>query len=357
MKAMVGVVVIASAIGCNVETVATAETQQALTDCSDPNLPCRLRNGVGVYTEEDGNAHVGPDDFMIMRFINQGGYVTLRGRGQLASGDYGMTNGTVDGAWYNGTWFHVDSVDETLTEPVFNLIDQNGTRAGRSPLEITLQVTAQDQRYAIRWFDETQEQVRGPSGQLLHSFGMRWSPGDTFSWANSHAYCHTAAGTVEKAVFQQGIGVQPLTAVMIRNNDFVTVSCRSGAIAMARWWGYIYRGTSDQTDMYEAAMHMKRASYCGDITDYTESGTAIQIDDDVGIEYAQISPLTMEASWGRDPSGGPVHALCLTTNPNNLRHPELLPVPLDQFDRTCKGTVPAMQDCATYGLGSLADAR
>ena len=359
MKAMVGVVAIACAVGCNVDSLETSETHQALTDCTDPSQPCRLRNGVGVYTEEDGNAHVGADDFMIMRFINQSGSVAILGRGQLSSGDYGMSMGTVDGAVYNGTPYHLDSVDETLTEPVFNLIDANGALMPKSPLDITLRVTVEGKRYAIRWFDDTAETVRGPSGQMMHSFGMRWSIGDTYSATNSYAYCHTASGAAEKAVFQRGIGVQPLTAVMVRNGNFVTLSCRSGAIAMARWWGYIYRGTEAQADMYEAAMHMKRASYCGDITDYTKSGTAIQIEDNVGIENAQLSTGVMEASWGRDPSGiGPVHALCLTTNSANLRHPELLPVDLSQFDRTCNNTLPTpMQDCATYGLGSLADAK
>ena len=360
MKAMVGVVAIACAVGCNVDSLETSETHQALTDCTDPSQPCRLRNGVGVYTDEGGNAHVGPDDFMFMRFINQqNAPVTIKGRGALPSGDYGMSVVGVDWVWYGGSQYTLSSVDETLTEPTFYLQQTGGTPFPVSPLDVTMVVTLSGKPHAIKWFAETQEQVRGPSGQMLHEFGMRWSPGTAYSPTESQAYCHTADGSIDKVVFQRGIGVPPLTAVMARNTDFVTLSCRSGAIAVARWWGYIYRGTEAQADMYEAAMHMKRASYCGDITDYTQSGTAIQIEDNVGIENAQLSTGVMEASWGRDPSGvGPVHALCLTTNSANLRHPELLPVDLSQFDRTCNNTLPTpMQDCATYGLGSLADAK
>jgi hypothetical protein len=131
-------------------------------------------------------------------------------------------------------------------------------------------------------------------------------------------------------------------------NSYVTLSCLHGAIATAHWWGYSYRGTPAQTDMFEAAMHMKRASYCGDDAFYTRRNVVIMMRDEVGnLGNDAIRPLEFEASWDRAwLPDGPIRATCI--NRLKRRRPGALYPPNPNFgvdfDGTCDGN--PLPDCS-----------
>ena len=119
-------------------------------------------------------------------------------------------------------------------------------------------------------------------------FPMRWNAGATKT-ATTQSYCTRAPlngippGADDNVVFQQGIIVNALDGGHDRDDAYVTLSCQLGAIARARLWGYAYRGTQSQADIFETVMHMKRASYCGDASFYTRRATEFFIKDSAGI--------------------------------------------------------------------------
>ena len=368
MRTYLGLVAVVFAVGCNSETIDVGETTSALTKhCRDPE-GCPLTNGGGTYTEELGNAHIGPDDFMIVQFINTGSAPLLFiGRGidrSNAFGNYTYRAGRVEYARYGSTTHRaVVSVTESLTMPTFTLATSNGPiyASGANLAQLELVLSFDDHLYTVSFGTPTLAAITpdsGSNGAVLQDVAMRWNAGDTKS-ANPATYCtraplNGAAGTDDWAVFQQGISVDPLTSVMSKDNTVTTLSCRRGAVATARWWNYIYRGTAAQDDMFEAAMHMKRASYCGDDAFFTRRNTDILVWDNAGNQTSPITPTNMEASWGRV-NGGPIHAVCVT-GPNRRRPGALYEG--DNFDRTCNGAVPTIPSCVTpvqYPLGMLAD--
>lgn len=362
MKAMVGVVAIACAVGCNVDSpdLATAETAQAIGGrCPDPDN-CTVSNGGGVYTEENGNAHIGPasEDFMILRFINDpvNGGVTLKGRKfDSYTGNYVASYGTVDYALYNGQQIPVYSVSETLTTPKFVLGDANNNQ-GVSDLQNLRVVITAGKRYTLSWASAVPDTgTTGYTPGTLQTYVMSWNDGTAYNASTATPYCYRADGTVDSVVFQGGIAVNPVNAAMARATA-VTLSCRYGAIATARWWGYIYRGDDSQLTMFEAAMKMKRASYCGDEDFFTKSGTELYIHDNIPDQHDTLYVQDIEASWGVG-TDGLIHARCV--NPNNYRRPGI--VSNKGFDPTCNGrfAAPGLPDCATWGngLGSLAEKR
>jgi hypothetical protein len=126
-------------------------------------------------------------------------------------------------------------------------------------------------------------------------------------------------------VFQQSIFVNPRNGKVGHPEDdarvqpLVTMSCYLGAPATVARWGYEYGASIPSGHFYfDAAVQMKRASYCADEHAYTIAGTEIFIRDSAPVHQdATTKAAAIEASWTRD------GAKCL--NPNQARHPELLP--------------------------------
>ena len=368
MQTYIGLAAMVLAVGCNLDDVNDLETSETAAplsrQCPDPEEKCPVGNGGGVYTEELGNAHIGNSDLMLTRFMNVNGHVYVAGRGLDSTGtSYAQFTGDVVDASYNGTYgYTVVSVSESLTVPKFML--RAGSAApfpvdGDDILNLRLVIEFDGVDYTLSfWNPQGDTGTSGYNTATLRMYYMRWNPGKVFNGATSQPYCTRAPinGSVpDPVVFQQGIGVNALSAKMVRNDSYVTLSCRYGAIATVRWWGYVYRGNAAQSTMFEAAMHMKRASYCGDDTFFTRANTYIYIKDIVPNQHGTVTPTNMEASWGAD-TNGRIRALCVTDA--NRRRP-LAKYYGDVFDRTCNGTVsPAIPDCPLGygdGLGPLAD--
>lgn len=73
-------------------------------------------------------------------------------------------------------------------------------------------------------------------------------------------------------------------------------SCPSGVVAKCVSWGY-----DGGSDAHQACTRMARADYCGTGVPYTQDGTAIDIEDSLGIQTASNpAGFTFEAGWGRD---------------------------------------------------------
>jgi hypothetical protein len=85
------------------------------------------------------------------------------------------------------------------------------------------------------------------------------------------------------------------------------MSCFLGAPATVYRWGYNYNGTPKEQYRFDAGIHAKRASYCGNGQFHTVSGVFIDLADDAGIAQsnAYINAPTREAVW--TPRG----AICL----------------------------------------------
>jgi hypothetical protein len=131
-------------------------------------------------------------------------------------------------------------------------------------------------------------------------------------------YCRHADNSLDQVVFQHGFAVNALTADYTANDNFVTLACRAGGPPTVRLWGYTYQTTV--TDRFQASLHMKRASYCGDNRFFTKTGTVIKIYDSVGKQndiatanYAQI-----EAVW--TPTGAKCVNYGTLSSPSRLRH-------------------------------------
>ena len=378
MKLHVGLVVVAvSTIGCGVDELDTGATEQQATRaiCPDPE-ECTLSNGGGVYTQEVGNAHIGPNDLMLTHFINQpGGGVTLEGREfDAVNGAYFKQTTDWVGARYLGVSYSLFGVYESATVPQFRLLRTNGTPfnvTGNQILDLELIVEIKPAFWTISFKvgqNHGQDIHGNPDGQLLpgpgsqhvtvNAFDMFWNPGQTRA-QTPQPYCHLApklvtnppAPETDPVVFQQGIVVNAVNAVMTPMNNYVTLSCLHGALATVAWWGY---DDHTQPELFEAAMHMKRASYCGDDSFYTRRNTTIMIRDTVGnLDNSLFDPLNFEASWGRPPSGGPIRALCYT--PNKERRPNALYPPHlgADFNGQC-ANAPDILPCAPGAYGSLA---
>lgn len=310
--------------------------------CPDPN-DCTVNNGGGVYTEELGHAGIGSLEMMVLRFrsVIEGGapivYWDGRYRDVTTADHYKTITGYVYHALYtplNGTSgsYSVLDISENLTAPTFKLtngtttltVGPNASDLTRLHLVLYAPLPSGDMLYTLSFGARhlSDPVVTLTEHHTLEGYEMFGNEGPGPNPATQQEYC-LRAGLVDLdyAVFQQGISVDPLTAVTAFGQaKTVTLSCRNGAIATARGWGYIYRGNEQNDTLFEAVMHMKRASYCGDLTFFTQSPTAILINDAEGIRQSSyVTPMTVEAKWGRPSPGAPVRALCVNTR--NLRRP------------------------------------
>lgn len=397
MRSYVGLVVVALTVGCATEALETSETSETdqaviLRGCPDPS-DCTVNNGGGVYTEEVGFAGFGTDKFMITTFINltdpNGAAIGVNVVGRAFDSSQGIwviTTAKLEHALIGNDTQHpyaVLSVAEWLTSPTFTLFDGSSSNRTVAAAELkTLQLVVLDGKFPYTLsFGDQQSDVgstggTGSTGALVWSYPMFWNPGTSAS-ANRTVYCERALQQGETTrdpdalVFQQGIAVDPITAEMTRNGAYVTLSCRHGAIANARSWGYFYRGDAAASLMFEAAMHMKRASYCGDETFYTRRDTPILINDIANIQHDGVTSSNVEARWGRGP-GGRIRALCVNwifpPGPDLRRHsganypPNASGVPYvgDCFDlnRNFEFSIPTCRDFdAANGSGAvIADA-
>lgn len=345
--------------------------------CPDPG-DCSVANGGGIYTEEGGHIGVVTSglDFMVARFVNSvdattGPYVAWEGRAEKlpgGPGHYGPQGGAILYAQYGigdgvTPQYNVTHVDETGTVPVFTLVSASDPA---HPFTVT-----NDQLYNLRLIITTPiafsffrstiffSRPNKPSPEYTtvynssdraYKYALYWYEGeDPLSHGAPVSFCQgkdDGSGTraPDFAVFQRGIDVDPLTA---RTNfhapNTVTLSCSLGAISTAYVWGYPYRTTTTPGGvLFESVMHMKRASYCGDVTTYTQSGTRILMYDGVIHSNPQITTDNAEAIWGRA-ADGKTRALCVTHA--RERHPELLypPVGGQAFTGQCfpdDGTAP-----------------
>ena len=333
-RSSIGLVVVALAsFGCSVDDQGTTNeppetAARGIITCSDPDN-CALPNGGGVYTEELGHIGFGANQYMISRFVNTGTSVEVQGRGYNPYTGLFYTHGAeLAEAIYNGNSYHLVSVSESLTTPTFVLGSSNGnitlTGQGILGLQLVFKSDSGMQTLSFVEYLGPDTNPNTPDQATLQQFHAKWNDGIGLS-GQAQEYCTRAPVkdqplASDAVVFQQAIAVNPITAVMVRNNNFVTLSCRHGAIATARWWGYKYRDTQANADLFEAAMHMKRASYCGDDTFYTRANTDILINDG-HFETMGLGSDVYEASWGRpngDPSK-PIRALCV--NRHYSRHP------------------------------------
>ncbi|MFT3698882.1 MAG: ADYC domain-containing protein [Kofleriaceae bacterium] len=343
MRNAIGLVVAGLiAVGCAVDE---AEEQgelgtasQDLVRCPNPDN-CTVSNGGGVYTEENGFAGIGASQTMITTFVNnysngQPVGVTLLARGWNANTQmwvaqtpiisFAMVNG---GA--NGERYRVLEVKETNTRVVFTLAPtvHAGPNVKFSPtptadIEIVL--------YGNPAFTLSIRATGGSDSGLIF-YDAVWNPNVGYDATHATQYCFrsNANSTApdynqpDLEVFEQGLYVDPTTGVTTQAPNETTFSCFRGAIAQAHGWGYIYNGTYDQLTTFEAAMQMKRASYCGDEAFYTKRGVQIVIGDTAGINgtNSTLTKVSVEAMWGRG-AGGHVRALCW--NSGNVRLPGAL---------------------------------
>ena len=294
--------------------------------CPDPTVDCTSSNGTGIYYQEGGFAGIDTQKFMLMYFINNGGSVGFQGRYyNPGNGLWYMltTPGTVTSADWNGTTgYGVSALTESGTYPTWSLIDPVGGGlvyvSGSSLVGLTLHVQYVDpssgrlMQYLLQYTSYAWEYN---NGQYVNKYNLMWRYlNPYYSYVQ---YCSAADGTPDPVVFQRGMYVNPTSAAVTRNSttgQYVTQSCRLGAIATAHWWGYDYVDAGLDW-YYDSALQMKRASYCGNSKYYTKAGTTILIDDDWGTNWQYNNDSQTEAYWT------PTGAWCV--NMNKLRHPEM----------------------------------
>lgn len=311
------------------------ETELALVTSRgcDPDMCGPSGNGNGVYAEENGSVGIGANDFLITHFINHPvdandplHGVTLAGRYHDPNAGWVVSTGRILQARYDGvpsslppvTPYSVYSVGETYTVPTWKLGSTGSisvTDDNIENLEVDLDLDdGTDTRYYTLRFKNYHREALKVGVQAANASWRVYKTNDSFT-----AYCRRSAlggGTIDPGVFQQGIAINAVNAGVIRNSAFVTMSCLHGGPATVRMWGYTYRGTSARPDLFDAALLMKRASYCGDASYYTEAGTLIFMNDDGPINQDAVSVTEMEAQWGPD------GATCV--NMTKRRHPGLV---------------------------------
>lgn len=347
MRGFIGSVVMATlAAGCGVAGQVddgAGATEGALGiggfRCPDPQTDCTVNNGAGVYTEEGAYAGMGAEHFMITRFVNQsgGGVGVVARYFNSGTGIWEFTNGSAYYANYAGKKnLSVVAVRENLTTVQWILWDS----AASSYVYVTdgqlldLQVViSMGKLYTIDWDSSDTEAIKA----TIHKYNMRWRLTGS---STATQYCFRTDGTNDEVVFQQGMAVNPVNASVTRDSTtpgFVTLSCRYGAIATVRMWGYGYRAPAD-TYLYDSGLQMKRASYCGDSHFYTQPGTKIRVWDDDGIRSDYMDDSEIEAWW--TPNG----ATCI----GPMRHWSM------GFSGKCNGV--DLPKCIVAAPGRLKDA-
>jgi hypothetical protein len=300
--------------------------------CPDGTTNCCQTNGTGVYSAERGHVGIGANRLMITHFINNGSEVTFQGRYRNPRSNHWemlRSPGLVYRAdYHSGTYqkenLDVVSVRESSTVPTWTLVDpvtqappfivtDSELRGLKLYIRFTASPDGREERYALDFDDEATILGKQP----LRMYNMRWR-GLTDN-AQPTQYCSDASNVPDPVVFQQGIDVEPVTGSVKRGlttAGFVTMSCSRGAPAKVYGWGYAYAGTPTETFYFDAGIHMKRASYCGDSQYYTVAGTKIQIADDQHIQNEYKDIKNVEARWT------PTGAICL--EPDHERHPEMV---------------------------------
>lgn len=318
----------------------TGTDQQFFLVCPDPSNGCGSGNGTGVYFAEDGKAEIGPTRMMITHFINTGAQVNFMGRyfDPTSSLWYPLdTPGTVYAADFDGkTGLNVRSLEEAATLPTWTLQDPatsnpvvaKGDELVSRQLQLYIRFTIplhgdpqQQPKFTAAvgarattgrtvtlsyLLDFANPQHSGPAGHVVQTYQMRWR--ELTSGAAAVDYCGDQDGHADSVVYQQGVDVEPLSGSVSHNASSVTLSCSRGAPAVVYTWGYPHKGLG--SNFFPAAIHMKRASYCGDNQYYTKTPTLIEIADAQGINNMPIQHL--EARWTDH------GATCV--NQSNLRH-------------------------------------
>jgi hypothetical protein len=339
-----------------------------LVPCPDGKTCTCGPNGTGVYAVEGGSAGIDviqPDgvtrEIMITHFINDPftfpqivtfryGYfdaesnqwIPLPGTGVIATADYQSKQD-----------LRVLSVDEASTVPTWTLYDTTTkttiTVSNHDLIYLKLHVAfIVDTKTWNATLDFTDPQVIPGNHTTVNAYNMRWQTGTP---ATPVTYCHKADGSPDLVVFQKGIDVDPATGSVTRQNaaQYITVSCYLGAPAQVYSWGYIYLDPADllspRTFYFDAGIHMKRASYCGDEHYYTVAGTLIRKSDNLFINNEVKLP--MEASWGTK------GARCV--NSERMRHREMAPVNSNLFQCNGQPYQPGqqpLQDCTFWCNGT-----
>ena len=354
MHTLRGSAVIALLAGCGLETEALGQAAEQATNglpsddgdnrtylvvprCPDSSTNCTQTNGVGIYAQEGGSAGTGrrigdnkpPPALMITSFINSGASVKFRARYfDLSSPppqSWQWLTGTVDSADYESRRnLRVTWVNEEHTIPKWTLIERV-TGATFTPTDgdlgsLQLHISFVDSsllpvRMILNFTD-----AQLVSGENTHAdvkgYKMRWRI-ESEDVTQAQPYCLDAAGHGDRVVFQRRISVDPINGKVERDDRgppvHVTMSCTLGAIAVAHRWGYEYVAGAADPYYFDAAIQMKRVSYCADGEAYTLAGTRIRIVDNVVINNEGIDHL--EARWSPD------GAICL--NKENMRHRSL----------------------------------
>jgi hypothetical protein len=320
----------------------------AISGCSYPQYNCGRSNGTGVYYQEGGFAGMSSIQVMITNFINTGSQVQWQGRfSRVGSGTWQMLplNGSVTGAYYNGVYYRVRAVSETGTLPTWTLVDTttnaNILVSGASVYGMYLNINFYDQPrdhvyYFQLWFGPMQTEAGGSNSPYFQTTINKYSLWyrDVSAGGSWTEYCTDINHAVDPVVFQQGMFVAPTSGQVFTNSNDVTLSCRLGAIATVYWWGYDYH---NDLWHYEAGIHMKRASYCGDDNYYTVGGTIFQPQDDGPANWYWVQDAAVEASWS------PTGALCYT----QPRRPDLAQHGVTPFNGYCNGNL--LPTCASIG--------
>lgn len=332
--------------------ISTGQAGQVLTiiKCPDPRTDCTHSNGTGVFFEEGGDASVNPSvslgnnmtniPIMITEFTNHGSWVTCRGRYADPSmpGRWLWADGTVDSADYGTEYgLRVVGLSEERTKPTWMLVDRTSTLilvTGDLLLALKLHVTFNvvipppeppmpsvppvPPVRVLLDFDQSDiivdtDPQNNPYDEhpVLYAYNLRWRP-DVDPLSAPTQYCYrgpdpsapSAPLRQDQVVFQRGIIVDPVTGRVTSDPNAVTMSCAWGAVAKAYNFGYAYvdprDGSAFDRFFYEAAIHMKRAAYCGGADTYTIAGVRIGIHDNLGInQYPRILS-AREARWSPD---------------------------------------------------------
>jgi hypothetical protein len=315
--------------------MATGPTAQASGGCPDPLTDCTHSNGSGVYFEEGGNAGINALQFpmmmMITEFTNQGSTVTFKGRyaDPVQRGRWLWAEGTIVSADYtDGRGLHprlqLVKLTEDLTKPNVTLVDPGspGTPVRvigddlvllQLQLHATVEVPPLATVHVVLDFNRSDVIYdTDPAGHVffdhpvLYAYNLRWRP-DVSSPPTPTQYCYRGPSAPggppepDQVVFQREIAVDPVTGTVTSAPGSVTMSCAWGAVAKAYNFGYRYADPADGSafdrSFYEAAIHMKRAAYCGGFAHYTARGVRIGIHDSSSINRYPPDPPNLEARW------------------------------------------------------------
>jgi hypothetical protein len=311
--------------------------------CPDPEIECDLQNGKGIYTDEGGKAFADSTyriSFNTFHNHDVAPFVTASGRyynpwaptWTTFPADKAEVIGATHASFPGTVWTvyrmreYQNGLLVTLTHPSLGARNVYGHDLANLVIKINFKLNTSN--YLLSFHGSMTE------GNVV-KYVMRWKK-DGSSVAPV-SYCWDSGGNADLTVFQSGIEVDGLDGHVTDRATTVTdltMSCRKGAIATCKVWGYDEIATPWH---FDSCIHMKRASYCGDRKAWTQSGTAIDINDNAGINSNLTAQL--EAYWSPD------GAQCV--NMSHLRQPFLMP---SAFNGICNGV--AVASCANPPVGA-----